>query len=48
MSDNGVATGVDGTFINIDGTEKHRIRVNSKVVIVSAGSIASSNLLQNR
>ncbi len=43
---NGIATGVDGTFINIDGSEKHRIRVNSKVIIISAGSIASSNLLQ--
>jgi choline dehydrogenase-like flavoprotein len=42
---NGVATGVDGTFIDIDGREIHRIRVSSKVVIVSAGSIASSNLL---
>jgi hypothetical protein len=42
---NGVATGVDGTFIDIDGREIYRIRVNSKVVIVSAGSIASSNLL---
>ena len=42
---NGVATGVDGTFIDIEEKEIHRIRVNSKVVIVSAGSIASSNLL---
>ena len=43
---NGIATGVDGTFININGSERHRIRVNAKVIIVSAGSIASSNLLQ--
>jgi choline dehydrogenase-like flavoprotein len=43
---NGIATGVDGTFIDINGSEKYRIRVNSKVIIVSAGSIASSNLLQ--
>lgn len=42
---NGMATGVDGTFIDIDGREIHRIHVNSRVVIVSAGSIASSNLL---
>jgi len=43
---NGIATGVDGTIIDINGSEKYRIRVNSKVIIVSAGSIASSNLLQ--
>ena len=43
---NGQVTGVDGTFIDEQGNEKFRIRVNAKVVIVSAGSIASSNLLQ--
>ena len=43
---NGIATGVDGTFIDIDGRERYRIRINSKVIIVSAGSVASSNLLQ--
>ena len=43
---NGIATGVDASFINIDGNEKYRLRVNAKVIIVSAGSIASSNLLQ--
>jgi choline dehydrogenase-like flavoprotein len=43
---NGIATGINGTFIDINGSEKYRIRVNSKVIIVSAGSIASSNLLQ--
>ena len=43
---NGIATGVDGIFIDINGNEKYRIRVNAKVIIVSAGSIASSNLLQ--
>src|SRR6185503_2549890 len=37
-------TGVDGTFIDAYGTEKYRIRVNAKVIVVSAGSIASSNL----
>ncbi|HKU50133.1 MAG TPA: GMC family oxidoreductase [Nitrososphaera sp.] len=42
----GVATGVDGTFVDAAGNEKFRIRVNAKVVIVSAGAIASSNLLQ--
>ncbi|MDH3610787.1 MAG: GMC family oxidoreductase [Nitrosopumilus sp.] len=44
--ENGNVTGVDGTFIDEQGNEKFRIRVNSKIVIVSAGSIASSNLLQ--
>ncbi|MGI0034041.1 MAG: GMC family oxidoreductase N-terminal domain-containing protein [Nitrososphaeraceae archaeon] len=39
-------TGVDGTFIDSKGMETYRIRVNAKVVIVSAGAIASSNLLQ--
>jgi len=39
-------TGIDGTFIDSKGMETYRIRVNAKVVIVSAGSIASSNLLQ--
>lgn len=44
--ENGTATGVDGAFINADNNELYRIRVNAKVVIVSAGAIASSNLLQ--
>jgi choline dehydrogenase-like flavoprotein len=43
---NGIATGVDGIFLGSDGQEKYRIRVNAKVIIVSAGAIASSNLLQ--
>lgn len=43
---NGVATGVQGAFLDVTGQEKYRIRVNAKVVIVSAGAIASSNLLQ--
>ena len=44
--ENGIATGVNGTFIDSKGSEAYRIRVNAKVVIVSAGAIASSNLLQ--
>jgi choline dehydrogenase-like flavoprotein len=40
-----VAMGVDGIFVDAGGNEKHRIRVNAKVIIVSAGAIASSNLL---
>ena len=43
---NGIATGIEGIFINSNGNERYRIRVNAKVVIVSAGSIASSHLLQ--
>lgn len=44
--DSGVVTGADGTFTDLRGNELYRIRVNAKVVIVSAGAIASSNLLQ--
>ncbi|HKX81275.1 MAG TPA: GMC family oxidoreductase [Nitrososphaera sp.] len=44
--ENRTATGVDGTFVDPAGNEKFRIRVNAKVVVVSAGAIASSNLLQ--
>ncbi len=43
---NGLATGVEGIFIDSKGNERYRIRVNAKVIIVSAGSIASSHLLQ--
>jgi choline dehydrogenase-like flavoprotein len=44
--ESGQVTGVDGTFTDFRGNELHRIRINAKVVIVSAGAIASSNLLQ--
>ena len=44
--DSGLATGVDGTFTDLRGNELYRLRVNAKVVIVSGGAIASSNLLQ--
>jgi hypothetical protein len=44
--ESGLATGVDGTFTDLRGNELYRIRVNAKVVIISAGAIASSNLLQ--
>ena len=43
---NGIASGVEGCFVDNAGNEKYRIRVNANVVIVSAGAIASSNLLQ--
>lgn len=44
--ENGVVTGVNGKFTDSSNNETYRIRVNAKVIIVSAGSIASSNLLQ--
>lgn len=44
--ESGLVTGVDGTFTDSRGNELYRLRVNAKVVIVSAGAVASSNLLQ--
>ena len=41
----GVVEGVEGNFINIDKTKIFRIRVNAKIVIISAGAIASTKLL---
>ena len=41
----GIAEGVEGNFINIDKTKIYRIRVNAKIVIISAGAIASTKLL---
>ena len=41
----GIVTGVEGSFIDNTGNEKYRIRVNAKVVVISAGAIASSNIL---
>jgi choline dehydrogenase-like flavoprotein len=37
--------GIEGDFVNIDGTKSFRIRINSKIVIISTGAIASSKLL---
>jgi len=45
-SENGIANGVNATFVDSNGLETFRIRINAKVTIVSAGAIASSNLLQ--
>jgi choline dehydrogenase-like flavoprotein len=42
---NGTVEGVEGNFLDIDGSKIYRIRVNAKIVIVSAGAIASSKLL---
>ena len=44
--ENGIANGVNATFVNSSNLETFRLRVNAKVIIVSGGSIASSNLLQ--
>jgi choline dehydrogenase-like flavoprotein len=44
--ENEIANGVNATFVNPSGLETYRIHVNANVIIVSAGSIASSNLLQ--
>ena len=37
----GIVEGVEGNFLNIEGNKKYRIRVNAKIVIISAGAIAS-------
>jgi choline dehydrogenase-like flavoprotein len=42
---NGIVDGVEGSFIDSTGAKKYNIRVNAKVVIISAGAIASSQLL---
>lgn len=42
---NGLVEGVEGDFRDASGRNTYRIRVNAKVVIVSAGAIASSKLL---
>jgi len=41
----GVVEGIEGDFIDAGGEKIYRIRVNSKIVIISAGSIASSKFL---
>ncbi len=43
--ENGVATGVEGKFLGQNGIEKFKLKVNAKVIILAAGSIASSALL---
>ena len=42
---NGIVEGIEGDFVDIDGKNTYRIRINSKIVIISAGAIASSKLL---
>ena len=46
---NGIADGVEGNFTDKNGKKMFAMRVNAKVVVLSAGSIASSQiLLKNR
>ena len=40
-----VVEGLEGAFVNPDGRNAYRIRVNAKLVIISAGAIASSKIL---
>ena len=42
---NGIVEGIEGDFVDIDGKNSYRIRVNAMIVIISAGAIASSKLL---
>src|SRR5919202_6987780 len=42
---NGTVEGVEGNFLDIDGSKIYRIRVNARIIIISAGAIASSKLL---
>jgi hypothetical protein len=46
VHDGNVAKSVEGSFVDGVGNEKYRIRINANTIIVSAGSIASSNILQ--
>lgn len=41
----GVADGVEGQFLDIDGNPAYKFRVNARAIVVCAGSIASSCLL---
>lgn len=42
---NGKVDSVEGSFLDRSGVSSNRIRVNSKAVIISAGAIASSQIL---
>ena len=44
-NDSNAATGVEGNFLDNNGGVKFKLRVNAKVIIISAGAIASSQLL---
>jgi len=41
----GVADSVEGDFLDIDGNTVHKIVVNARLIIIAAGSIASTYLL---
>jgi choline dehydrogenase-like flavoprotein len=42
---NQIVKGVEGNFVDIDGNNKFKLKINSKITIISAGAIASSELL---
>src|SRR5918995_6400881 len=42
---NGIVKGVEGNFVDIDGNNKFKIKINAKITIISAGAIASSEIL---
>ncbi len=44
-SSGGVVDGVEGSFMDADNNEVWKIRVNARLVVVSAGSLASTALL---
>ena len=44
-SNTAIATGVEGEFLDSNSVVKFKLRVNANVIIVSAGAIASSQLL---
>ena len=46
MHSDNIVKGVEGHFIDRGGNIIHRIRVNARLVIIAAGAIASSHLLQ--
>src|SRR2546427_675711 len=45
IHNHGLVEGIEGIFYNSVGEHTFRIRVNSQIVIISAGAIASSKLL---
>jgi choline dehydrogenase-like flavoprotein len=45
IHDKGIVSGIEGDFVDADGKKIYGIRVNAKLVVISAGAIASSKLL---
>ena len=44
---NEIVKRVEGNFVDIDGNNKFKIKINAKITIISAGAIASSEILGN-